>query len=217
MIVNSAEPMAPDLVQRLLAEYPYEFRNFYGSVECGRISFECPAGEGLHVNTDCSILEFEDRAEVAGLPLRVFGPPPENLGWSANDRSVVLLVGAAPNRLLIPGDLERSGVSDLLRSGVDLSAEALILPHHGSRNHKAQQPRQQDLPHLSIHDQTFFRKPGRGADEPRIPWDSISYNWNTRGVQSSVEKFLSLTTKGLTAAGGFLLINPFQLRTQLGW
>jgi phenylacetate-CoA ligase len=66
MIINSAEPMAPDLRQKLLADFPYEFRNFYGSVECGRISFECPAGEGLHINTDCNILEFENKATVAG-------------------------------------------------------------------------------------------------------------------------------------------------------
>jgi phenylacetate-CoA ligase len=67
MIINSAEPMSPDLKQKLLSEHPYEFRNFYGSVECGRISFECPVGEGLHINTDCSILEFEDKAPVAGV------------------------------------------------------------------------------------------------------------------------------------------------------
>jgi len=65
MIVNSAEPMTLDLKQKLLSEHPYEFRNFYGSVECGRISFECPAGEGLHINADCSILELEDTAAVA--------------------------------------------------------------------------------------------------------------------------------------------------------
>jgi len=66
MIVNSAEPLDEGLRQQLRSDLPLEFRNFYGSVEAGRISFECPAGEGLHVNTDCSILEFDDQQKVEG-------------------------------------------------------------------------------------------------------------------------------------------------------
>jgi phenylacetate-CoA ligase len=66
MIVINAEPLDESLRQRLLSDLPLEFRNFYGSVETGRISFECPAGEGLHINTDCSILELDDQQAVEG-------------------------------------------------------------------------------------------------------------------------------------------------------
>jgi len=36
------------------------------TVEVGRVAWECAAGEGLHINTDCSILELEDEGGVSG-------------------------------------------------------------------------------------------------------------------------------------------------------
>lgn len=33
---------------------------------------------------------------------------------------------------LIPGDIEKEGIKDILRAGLDISAQVLILPHHGS-------------------------------------------------------------------------------------
>ncbi|MGE4192959.1 MAG: DNA internalization-related competence protein ComEC/Rec2 [Pseudodesulfovibrio sp.] len=52
----------------------------------------------------------------------------------ANERSLVLRLERAGRHLaLLPGDVERSGVRALLDSGSDLSAEVLVLPHHGSR------------------------------------------------------------------------------------
>lgn len=66
MIVTSAEPLDEVLRQQVRSDLPVEFRNFYGSVEAGRIAFECPAHEGLHINSDCNIVEFEDKEAVAG-------------------------------------------------------------------------------------------------------------------------------------------------------
>lgn len=66
MVVTSAEPLDEPTRQRLLAEEGVELRNFYGSVEVGRIAWECPAREGLHVNTDCCIVELEDGEAVPG-------------------------------------------------------------------------------------------------------------------------------------------------------
>jgi phenylacetate-CoA ligase len=66
MIVTSAEPVDAALKQRVLSDLPVEIRNFYGAVEVGRISFECPARQGLHINTDCSIVELEATDGVPG-------------------------------------------------------------------------------------------------------------------------------------------------------
>jgi phenylacetate-CoA ligase len=66
MIVTSAEPLDEILRHRLSSDRPVELRNFYGSVEVGRVGWECAAGEGLHVNTDCSILELEEEGAVPG-------------------------------------------------------------------------------------------------------------------------------------------------------
>jgi competence protein ComEC len=45
----------------------------------------------------------------------------------------VLLAGSQPNRLLLPGDLERRGETGLLATTDRLCAEALVVAHHGSR------------------------------------------------------------------------------------
>jgi phenylacetate-CoA ligase len=66
LLVTSAEPLDELTRRRLLADRPYELRNFYGSVEVGRVAFDCAAGEGLHINADCNILELDGEGEVGG-------------------------------------------------------------------------------------------------------------------------------------------------------
>ncbi|MBI2881793.1 MAG: DNA internalization-related competence protein ComEC/Rec2 [Candidatus Tectomicrobia bacterium] len=49
-----------------------------------------------------------------------------------NDQSVVLRLTHGKVRVLLTGDLERKGERVLIRSGQDLRAEVLRVPHHGS-------------------------------------------------------------------------------------
>ena len=63
-IVTSAEPLDPVLHQRVSTDMDVEFLNFYGSVESGRIAWECAAHEGLHINADCVILELAGDTEL---------------------------------------------------------------------------------------------------------------------------------------------------------
>ncbi len=68
------------------------------------------------------------RAEVlwppAGLPLKT----------STNDTSLVIRLTHAGRSILLTGDIDRAAQESLLASGVDLSADVLVLPHHGSVN-----------------------------------------------------------------------------------
>ncbi len=69
-----------------------------------------------------------------GVPVHVVWPAREASGLDINERSLVVLAGRAPCRVLIPGDLELAGERALLGTGEDIEAEALIVSHHGSRN-----------------------------------------------------------------------------------
>jgi competence protein ComEC len=70
-------------------------------------------------------------------PLR--DPPPmddhdaETEGTAVNNTSVVLRATTTAGRLLLTGDVELDAQLDLLASGMDLRADVLKVPHHGSR------------------------------------------------------------------------------------
>lgn len=51
---------------------------------------------------------------------------------AANDRSLVLRITVGDRRLLVGGDIEAAGEAWLVRSGADLRADVLVVPHHGS-------------------------------------------------------------------------------------
>jgi competence protein ComEC len=79
------------------------------------------------------ILAAGDRFDFGdGLALEVLHPPAMFTG-KANDASVVLrLVQDGRGLALLCGDIEIKAIRTLLASGRDMSAEVLVLPHHGS-------------------------------------------------------------------------------------
>ena len=66
--------------------------------------------------------------------LRVLGPEKPFTGTESdpNNDSVVLLAEFAGTRILLTGDIELDAQRALLRSGADLAADVLKVPHHGS-------------------------------------------------------------------------------------
>lgn len=67
------------------------------------------------------------------LRLDVLHPAPDFSGRGSNDGSLVLrLVWRGRPLALLPGDVERAGIRALLDSGSELSADLLVLPHHGA-------------------------------------------------------------------------------------
>ncbi len=67
--------------------------------------------------------------------IEVLSPPdtPIRPRESENDRSLVLLVGLDARRVLVAADIEALAEQWLVNSGRDLRADALVVPHHGSR------------------------------------------------------------------------------------
>jgi competence protein ComEC len=78
------------------------------------------------------------RLHWPGLTLDVLGPEhpatdvdPDD-GTEVNDGSLVLRASTPAGRVLLAGDVELAAQADLLASGVDLAADVLKMPHHGS-------------------------------------------------------------------------------------
>ena len=55
------------------------------------------------------------------------------LGGSVNRSSIVLMLEVGGYKFLIPGDIDDVAAGKLLSSGAQLSADVLLLPHHGAR------------------------------------------------------------------------------------
>ncbi|KAA9158592.1 DUF4131 domain-containing protein [Amycolatopsis acidicola] len=86
-------------------------------------------------------LELGTRLDWPGLTLEVLGPryinldPDENAadGTEINNTSLVLRATTPAGRVLLTGDVELLAQGDLLADGVDVRADVLKVPHHGSR------------------------------------------------------------------------------------
>ncbi|MCX5042760.1 ComEC/Rec2 family competence protein [Aldersonia sp. NBC_00410] len=80
-----------------------------------------------------------DHVPAGNLVLRVLGPmlpapaDPGDGDEAANNQSLVLAVDGPAGRILLPGDAETAALDALRRSGVELRADVLKVPHHGSR------------------------------------------------------------------------------------
>jgi competence protein ComEC len=79
------------------------------------------------------------RLEWPALGLDVIGPRHPAVfvdgedGTAVNDGSLVLRARTSAGTVLLTGDVELAAQADLLASGVDLRADVLKMPHHGSR------------------------------------------------------------------------------------
>ncbi len=75
-----------------------------------------------------------DRFVAAGVAFDVLHPGPDAYPRSAeNNGSLVLALRLSGRRILLTGDVEAAAEADLLARGVDLAADVLKVPHHGSR------------------------------------------------------------------------------------
>jgi competence protein ComEC len=74
------------------------------------------------------------RLEAAGLSFDVLHPHDDPYPRAPENNGSLVLRGRAEGRLfLLAGDVESAAERDLVASGVDLAADILKVPHHGSR------------------------------------------------------------------------------------
>ncbi|NNC66357.1 MAG: DNA internalization-related competence protein ComEC/Rec2, partial [Gammaproteobacteria bacterium] len=58
--------------------------------------------------------------------------PPAAFPLLGNDSSCVLKISAADHALLLTGDVERAAERSLVAADLDLTADVIVVPHHGS-------------------------------------------------------------------------------------
>ncbi len=64
--------------------------------------------------------------------LDMLWPPADYKGANSNESSAVLAIAGAGRRILLCGDIQENAMTELLASGIDLSADVCDIPHHGS-------------------------------------------------------------------------------------
>ncbi len=92
--------------------------------------------------TTAERLDIGDRIRLSSrTTIEVISPPVVTAGRAHrrdNNRSLVLLVTAGDRRLLLTADIEAEGEQWLASSGTDLRADAIVVPHHGSKSSSSQ-------------------------------------------------------------------------------
>jgi competence protein ComEC len=71
--------------------------------------------------------------EIGGCHVTALWPPGDGRSRRANDSSVVLRIQCGGASVLLPGDLEGAGESELLAASPEVRSELLKVGHHGSR------------------------------------------------------------------------------------
>ena len=99
--------------------------------------FKC-AVETAHVPV--GRVKAGDRFFIDGVEVDVLWPDAtaEQFGRSGNNESVVLRLTYGAVAILLAGDIEAPAETELVGSGVDLRADVLKVPHHGSKTSSTQ-------------------------------------------------------------------------------
>ena len=112
-----------------------------------------------------------DRLDLDAVQLSILHPPPDFGGANENARSVVVEVRHAGNTLLLTGDLEGEGLTELLRQS-PRPADVMQAPHHGSHRLDVRPLLQWAAPRLVISGEGPPRRVGNEPtfyDERRVP------------------------------------------------
>ncbi|HHP51486.1 MAG TPA: DNA internalization-related competence protein ComEC/Rec2 [Moorella mulderi] len=98
-----------------------DYQPFLRELEARKIPYrEVRAGDRIHLDPEVDIQVLHPRHPIEGT--RDFN----------NDNCLVIKVSYGKFSLLLTGDVERAGMADMVRRGVDFNCTVYKVPHHGS-------------------------------------------------------------------------------------
>jgi competence protein ComEC len=135
-----------------------------------------------------------------GVTFEVLHPAPGALPARRNDASCVLRVSAAGAAMLLTGDIERGAEGELARAGL-ARADALLVPHHGSRSSSSEAFLDAVAPRLALaptgyrsrfghpHPEVLARYAARGIALLRTDLDgAVTVRLAAAGVRAEAER-----------------------------
>jgi ComEC/Rec2-related protein len=106
-----------------------------GRVVMHNFQFDAFAGATAKQQAPLMMVNAGERFEIEGVTIETLWPLPSGqaAAKSSNDDSIVLRLSYGGNAILMTGDIERESEESLVQSGVNLRADVLKIPHHGSK------------------------------------------------------------------------------------
>jgi competence protein ComEC len=106
-----------------------------GRVLINHPEFDAFANASIKQQTPLAMLSAADKIEIEGVTVEVMWPlpSPQIATKSSNNDSIVLRLSYGETAILLTGDIEKEAEDTLVKSGINLRAEVLKIPHHGSK------------------------------------------------------------------------------------
>lgn len=129
-----------------------------------------------------------DGAQLARDPIewRALHPPSEAGSLSENDASLVVAARFGATRVLFAGDVEARAERSLWRSGADVSATIVKVPHHGSRTSSTPRWVRSVRPAVAVASLGAFNRFGFPAPSVVARHREAGARWLTTGAQGEI-------------------------------
>ena len=107
----------------------------FGHFPTGNLEFDRLVDKIARRRVPVAEVSAGESFELEGIRIDVLWPPrPSHLpATSGNNDSIVLRLVFGSIAILLAGDIEQPAEEDLVRSGIDMRADVLKVPHHGSK------------------------------------------------------------------------------------